>query len=250
MGSGRFNGAFTCSAIAIAVTLLALVLAIPPVAVALFGSSATVHDLDDRFADLLARHDDAAQLDADRFNGRSIFYAPRPRPRVTAPVVRRDPEPVEREPVRPIEPIAPPIPTRYEGPSLKALVADVVWFEGGMQVAIGEEKNGVSVIAVSPPWAARLSYRGWEGEVYLFGAPPGDEFFGAARSDAMMPGIIAAETPEQREARLAEMQKKLAEEGPAEARTNFGGPARRPEADSAGSRRRGRPAPPANGPDE
>lgn len=92
--------------------------------------------------------------------GRSMFFIP------FAPPPPPPPPPPPREPSPPPPP--PPPPSRYGGPKVVAMLGDAVWFESGEIVATGDEADGVRVIAVSPPWSARLEWKGVEFDVPLF----------------------------------------------------------------------------------
>lgn len=89
--------------------------------------------------------------------GRSMFFvppAPPPPPREESPVADRGP--------------APP-PSSYAGPRIVAIVGSTVWFDNGDTVKAGDEASGaVKVLSVSPPWSARVVWRGAEFDVPLF----------------------------------------------------------------------------------
>jgi len=93
-----------------------------------------------------------AQLD-----GRSMFFVP-PAPPAPAPT---EGAVVDRGP--------PPPPSSYAGPRIVAIVGSTVWFDNGDTVAAGAEPvGGLSVVSVSPPWSARVLWRGVEFDVPLF----------------------------------------------------------------------------------
>lgn len=90
-----------------------------------------------------------------QYAGRSVFVAPR------AP---KAPDPAEAK--KDEKPVAP---TVYAGPGIVAMVYDRVWFDDGRSLALGDpEDSGLAVVDVSPPWAARLRWRGVEFDVTLF----------------------------------------------------------------------------------
>lgn len=100
-----------------------------------------------------------AQL--SQISGRSMFVLPpkpppEPKPKpASTPSVKRDPGP-------------PPPPSSYGGPKIIAMMGNTVWFEGGDRVSIDGEHDGVTVIGTSPPWTARLKWKGVEFDVKLF----------------------------------------------------------------------------------
>ena len=110
----------------------------------------------------LARYEAALDKRAAQAEGRSMFFPP------IAPN-----KPVEEE-VKDDKP--PPPPAVYGGPGLVAIVYDKVWFDDGRSMTPGdEEDSGLAVVDVSPPWAARLRWRGVEFDVTLFSRTT-DEF--------------------------------------------------------------------------
>jgi hypothetical protein len=48
------------------------------------------------------------------------------------------------------------------------VVGDQVWFHNGRHASVGEEVDGVKVIASDPPWSVTLLHAGREYEVPLF----------------------------------------------------------------------------------
>ncbi len=125
-----------------------------------FGSSS---DPSQSLADALKRHDQLALADLKRFDGRSAFYMP------SAPV-RKAPKPVKPpEPPKPPPPPPPPAaPREYTGPKVAGAIGDTVYFADSSQAKVGEEHNGVKVLASSPPWSVRLAHAGGEYDVPLW----------------------------------------------------------------------------------
>lgn len=120
---------------------------------------------------LLARIPEAAGDDADearirrhalsieqslaQIAGRSMFFTPPPPP-AASPAVRRE-APAEGPP------------TRYEGPALVAIVNGAAWFADGRRLEVGEESDALlRVIALNPPWGARVFWKGAVFEAPLF----------------------------------------------------------------------------------
>ncbi len=111
----------------------------------------------------LTEHADGMNTYRRRFDGRSLFFKPKrpPKPRTEPVIVKREPAPTP--------PPAPTvIPTKYPGPSVSFVVGNEVWFHDGWHASVGEEVNGVTVIASDPPWTVTLGYGGGEYPVELF----------------------------------------------------------------------------------
>lgn len=87
--------------------------------------------------------------------GRSLFYLPPP-PTASAAVEKVDAD-------KP-----PPPPSSYGGPSIVAMLSDVVWFSNGRKLKVGETLDDLEVVALSPPWTSRLKWKGVEFDVGFF----------------------------------------------------------------------------------
>lgn len=87
--------------------------------------------------------------------GRSLFYVP-PAPQASAAA-----EPVDTD--KP-----PPPPSTYGGPSVVAMLSDVVWFSNGRKLKVGEKHDDLEVVALAPPWSSRLKWKGVEFDVGFF----------------------------------------------------------------------------------
>ena len=114
----------------------------------------------------LAEHADAMNTYRGRFDGRSLFFKPKPPPpppRVVANPPPTDPRP---GPARPAGPTGPP--ATYPGPTVRFVVGNEVWFHDGMHASVGEAVNGVTIIASDPPWTVTLGYGGGEYPIKLF----------------------------------------------------------------------------------
>ncbi len=131
----------------------------------------------------LAVHDtDLAQYQ-QRFNGRSVFFKPIP-PRIELP----RPVPVEIVEA-PSEPLPPPIPAEYTGPSMVFVLGNEERVTDGLTLSVGEEDQGVKVLSCDPPWTVRLAYAGGEYDVVLLERSfPGFET--ASREPQPTPGIV------------------------------------------------------------
>lgn len=87
--------------------------------------------------------------------GRSLFYLPPP------PTASAAAEPVDTD--KP-----PPPPSTYGGPSIVAMLSDIVWFSNGRKLKVGEKHDDLEVVALSPPWSSRLKWKGVEFDVGFF----------------------------------------------------------------------------------
>ena len=86
----------------------------------------------------------------DRINTRSPFYPPKPK---AVP--------------------APPVPNRYAGPALIAMVNNSAMFADGTMLSVGDpSKNGISILEVNAPWTAKVRWNGGEFTVTLFERDP------------------------------------------------------------------------------
>lgn len=103
----------------------------------------------------LAKYEAALDKRAAQAEGRSMFIPP-DAPSKPAEEEKKDDKP-------------PPPPATYGGPGMVAIVYDKVWFDDGRSMVAGDEEDGgLAVVDVSPPWAARLRWRGVEFDVTLF----------------------------------------------------------------------------------
>lgn len=92
-----------------------------------------------------------------QIRGRSLFFEPPP-PRASEPA--EEPKVDENKP--------PPPPSSYGGPSIVAMLSDVVWFSNGKKLKVGESEDGLKVVALLPPWESRLEWKGVEFNVGFF----------------------------------------------------------------------------------
>lgn len=91
-----------------------------------------------------------------QIDGRSMFFVP-----AAPPAPPTEPTVVDRGPPAP--------PSAYAGPRIVAIVGSSVWFENGDTAKAGADaEGGVKVVSVSPPWSARVLWRGAEFDVPLF----------------------------------------------------------------------------------
>ena len=150
----------------IAIAFASLVMAVQLVDLA--GAVLTPHPREDpiraRIDDYLVEYADGMNTYRDRFDGRSLFFKPKP-----PPPLPRKPAVVERAPVAPALPPGPELPPKtYPGPSVSFVVGDEVWFHNGLHASVGEEIDGVTIIASNPPWTVTLGYGGGEYPIEIF----------------------------------------------------------------------------------
>jgi hypothetical protein len=80
---------------------------------------------------------------------------------------------VNRSPFYPLKPQAPEpprnLPRQYAGPRIVAIYGDTAWFDDKKRLRVGEpEQEGLQLIEVSPPWGAKVRWRGGEFTITLF----------------------------------------------------------------------------------
>lgn len=175
----RLNGPLAWSAASLLVIVVLVVLTLPALARAAFGPDLDGEGVSDTFAKLMEEHEGMSETYRDRFDGRSVFFKPprkpKRRPVRTAPPPKKDDTPKPPPPPKP-DPKRPP----YSGPSIGGMIGDRVYFEGDLRVDVGEERDGVEVLSVNPPWGAKVMYRKWEYDLDLF---EHGEFFDAGDED-------------------------------------------------------------------
>lgn len=120
---------------------------------AMFAPSADP-SAENAFEDLLSQHDATLAINRKRFDGRSAFFMPSP----PAPPPPPPPPPSDVKEKDPGPPPEPPPPMEYTGSKVIACIGGSVYLADGSRVAIGEEKNGVRVVATNPPWDVTLHH--------------------------------------------------------------------------------------------
>ena len=103
----------------------------------------------------IEKHDSLVKVSVDRFTGRSLFTMPSPPPR---------PAPPPAAPVAPPPPPPPPpppsAPSEYTGTKPTGMLGQVIFFGSELTIRVGEEKNGIKIIAVEPPTNVRIGHMG------------------------------------------------------------------------------------------
>ena len=159
----------------------------------------------DRLAEYLIDHEADLLTYENRFNGRSLFVRPKPPPRIVPIVEAPKDEPQE------IDPPPPPPPANYTGPRVLAVLGDEVWFqtkwrngpwEGeSLRLRVGQEGEGVKVIATDPPWTVRLGHAGDEYDVPLLERTFPDRHLIPPHAMGTIPGLRVVEPPQDHTAR-------------------------------------------------
>jgi len=182
------NTPLVLSAVFIAVAAITVLAQLPALLDALVTPRPGADPTQARLSEYLAGHDEDRATYRGRFDGRSLFVKPQPprRERVAPP----PPPPDDDDKTPP----PPPPPRTYEGPTIKFVLGDEVWFHDGVKVRVGQEgSNGVSVIASDPPWTVRLGHRGGEHDIELFDrAQPG--LTEEPPTQKPMPGLVPVES--------------------------------------------------------
>ncbi len=171
------NGAFITSAIAIAIAAIVVLSGLPSLVGAMFMSDDARSDPKDVIAGMMDQHDETLETYRARFAGRSIFYtppAPPPPPRPPAPVIEPVVEPEDEPEPEYVPPPPPPPPAEYGGPPPFVAMSKEAWFrphgstERTIRLRIGEEKEGVKLLATDPPRSVLVEYGGGEYKVEVF----------------------------------------------------------------------------------
>ena len=109
----------------------------------------------------LKKHEQLAKVDRDRFDGRSAFFKP---PEPVRNIPKPPPPPKVEKPLPPPEPV---IPAEYGGKRPTSVLGSIVFFDN-FQIKVGEQENGIKVIATNAPWSVKLGYEGGEYDVPLW----------------------------------------------------------------------------------
>jgi hypothetical protein len=158
----RLERPFLISAAAILVAAIVVAVQLPALSQAIFSHGLQEDPVQARVAGHLKGHKDDHLKYVQRFNGRSLFNKPLP-PRTTQ--VATAPRAIEKtEPVK-VETGPPP---SYGGPAVMFVLGNEVWFRNGLTLSVGEEGQGVKVIAADPPWKVTLGHSGGQYDIELF----------------------------------------------------------------------------------
>ena len=125
-----------------------------PIAVTLMTSQ-NQSETNTAMSKAIEKHDSLAKVSADRFTGRSLFTMPSPPPRPAPPPAA----PVAAPPPPPPAP-PPSAPSEYTGTKPTGMLGQVIFFGSELTIRVGEEKNGIKIIAVEPPTNIRIGHMG------------------------------------------------------------------------------------------
>jgi len=192
------NGSLVTSLAALALMVITLLVTVPPLLGAVFGRSAQGTDPADRIAMHVEQHKELMDTYKARFNGRSVFFRPPPPPRRDPPPqVVETPVREEPKPPPPPPPGPPPPPTNYQGPGVAVVLGDRVLFrnttgrDGGTWIAVGEEKDGIEVVATNAPRSVTVRHQRGEYEVPVFNWEM-PFFQDSSMAGQPIPGLISA----------------------------------------------------------
>lgn len=148
------NGWVGLAAAAVLIAIIALATAAWSLIETSLIPSPEVASATSEFARDAERQREAMEKQLAQVNGRSLLLVPGP---PGGEVVAEGPAE---------EPAAP---SRYEGPALVAMVNGQAWFSDGRKLEASDEADGdLRVVALTPPWEARVEWRGVEFTVPLF----------------------------------------------------------------------------------
>ena len=146
---------------AIALAIGSLLITLPSLASAIFASSLNNQSGQGNLSALLTNHEEDLDTYLDRFEGRSLFFRPKPYPVKTKHV-----EPKTETKTIDDKPSGPP-PT-YTGPKVIGAFGSEVWFKDNLKIPVGEEKQRVKVLQINAPWTVKLAHAGGEYVVPIF----------------------------------------------------------------------------------
>lgn len=155
------NKPLLLSVASIAVAAVAVGAQLPDLAAAIVSRGLRADPTQPKLAAYMEGHKADLQTYVKRFNGRSLFIKPSP---PKQPTMIAD-KPAAPPPLKAIE-SGPP--TTYTGPAVNFVLGNEVWFKNHLTLSVGEESDGVKVIATDPPWKVRLGHAGGEYDVELF----------------------------------------------------------------------------------
>ena len=184
------NTPLLINAAAIAVAVWMFGSKLPALPSALFTEGLENDETSAFLSEYLENHAVDLQTYQARIDGRSVFFLP-PAPK----------EPTQIKPVQEAEPLGtpppPPPPPNYTGPSVRFLVGNEVYFHDGLRIKLGEEKQGIRILAVDAPWTVNVAHAGGEYELTVFEQlvhgiekPP-------SKRHAPTPGLLVVDTPQE-----------------------------------------------------
>lgn len=168
------NGPLLWSSTSIVLMVLILMFTLPSLLVAVFGFGPSDPKIETVLSSLISEHEEMMTTYQARFNGRSIFFTPPPTPKPRPKQIERPTDPrLESLAVKP-PPKIDPVSKTYTGPSIMGIFGEEVWFVGSgfqkeiLRISVGEEKDGIKILAADPPWSVTVQYKKGEYVVNLF----------------------------------------------------------------------------------
>ncbi len=175
---------------AIAVALWMIGSKLPALPSALFTEGLQDDETSALLSDYLGHHAADLQTYQARIDGRSVFFLP-PAPK----------DPTHIKPVETVKrtgpPPPPPIPQNYTGPSIRFLLGNEVYFHDGLRIKLGEEKQGIRILAVDAPWTVTVAHAGGEYELPVFERIHYGIEEPTATRNAPTPGLLVVDTPQE-----------------------------------------------------
>ena len=172
MDSNSFKGPLGKSVISLVVILLFTCLLVSNIVSPVLNTSREAKET--QTDSLITLHGKYVAMDIARFNGRSPFFKPIRAPR-QAPTPVPVPIPEPEDIPDPIDPGPPAPPVDYFGPKLIAIIGEEAWFRGTgtgenavIRLKIGEEQDGLTLVATAEPSMATVEYRRGVYEIDLF----------------------------------------------------------------------------------
>ena len=144
----------------------------------------------------LKKHEQLAKIDRDRFDGRSAFFKP---PEPVRNIPKPPPPPKVEKPLPPPEPV---IPAEYGGKRPNSVLGSIVFFDN-FQIKVGEQSNGIKVLATNAPWSVKLGHEGGEYDVPLWDKSK-DGFLNGKWPTTRTPGIETSTAPIGKDKNLAD----------------------------------------------
>ena len=163
----RITGFLSASVAAVTVTALVVMWGMTSVFSSMFRGVGDESEPTAELASLVSEHEAAMSAAQDRFNGRSIFFAPKPR---LEPKTKHD----EQVTITTKQDVPDPV-LIYAGPSPIYAIGDTVWFksprQGDPQLVLNVGEFGsdeVTLISTSLPWSIKVRWKGHEFDLKLF----------------------------------------------------------------------------------
>ncbi len=195
------------STVGLVVAGIVLVVPLPGLLAAMFTTSIGDDSAGENMQAYLTAHDRDLATYRERFEGRSLFFRPQAPPRPA-------PKQTTKEKPDDVPPPPPSIPRTYGGPAVIAVIGDQVWFKSkdNLKLRVGEEGDGVKVLATNPPWTVKLAYAGGEYDVPVF-KDYQTTFSSNSLTERPTPGIVFAETADRATKAPGQVERQPSDDG-------------------------------------